>query len=278
MKKLLLAFITLIFIIIPVCMLSAEDDDYIDGDTVTKHETGDMLDGGVVDKVEKPTAVPTAVPEPTEAPKPVATEKPVPKPTLKPTPKPEPKKIVVKKASRPAPTAVPTAIPQPAKRAAEFSIVQAMAEEVAKKRNFNNYFGMMDRDRKFRLVFTLQNTGEEPSLNTGASLITSNTGIIISGAVKDLQTVLAGDKREITYEIVILGSYDGDTKLPLSLKIKSAGFEREYPLDIYVEPENPYILYAVAGGILLFLIILVIILTRRGSTKGSKKDDDFEMK
>jgi hypothetical protein len=153
-----------------------------------------------------------------------------------------------------------------------------MAEESAKKRTFENYFGLLDRDRKFRLIFTVQNTGEQPSFYSTASLISGHSSIIVAGTEKDLQTVLPADKREMTYEVVILGSYDGGAKLPLTLKVKAAGFERDYPLDIYIEPENPYILYAIAGGILILLIILIIILTRRGSGKSGKKDYDFEMK
>ncbi len=283
MKKIFLAILALIIISIPAFLFAADNEDYIDGDTVNKHETGDLLDSGSVTKVEKPTVVPvapTAVPEATEVPAtpvPAPTEKPrpaaKPTPTAKPTPKPILKKVV---KARPAP--VPTAIPQPSKRAAEFAVVQAMAEEVAKKRTFENYFGILDRDRKFRLIFTLQNTGEMPSFYTNAALISGHTSIVVAGTEKDLQTVLPTDKREMTYEIVILGSYDGQPKLPLTLKVKAAGFERDYPLDIYIEPSNPYLLYIIAGGILILLIILIIILTRRRTGGTGKKDYDFEIK
>ena len=278
MKKLFMALLAMVVISIPAFIFAADNEDYIDGDTVNKHDTGDLLDSGTVDKVEKPTVAPTAVQEPTEAPAatPVPAPTAKPRPTIKPTAKPTPKKVV---KAQPTPVPTPTAIPQPAKRAAEFAVVQAMAEEVAKKRTFENYFGLLDRDRKFRLIFTLQNTGEQPSFYTNAALISGHTSIIVAGTEKDLQTVLPADKREMTYEIVILGSYDGQPKLPLTLKVKAAGFERDYPLDIYIEPENPYVLYGIIGGILILLIILIIILTRRrtgGST--GKKDYDFEMK
>lgn len=279
MKKIFFILLTVIIISIPARLFAADDEDYIDGDTVNKHETGELLDGGLVEKVEKPTAVPTAAPAATEVPAtpvPAPTEKP--KPTPKPVIKPTPKKAV-KAQPTAVPTPVPTPVPQPAKRSAEFAVVQAMAEEVAKKRNFENYFGLLDRDRKFRLIFTIQNTGEQPSFYSTAALISGHSSIIVAGIAKDLQTVLANDKRELTYELVILGSYDGGSKLPLTLKVKAAGFERDYPLDIYIEQENPYVLYAIAGGILILLIILIIILTRRRSGGGGgKKDFDFEIK
>lgn len=278
MKKIFLSILALIIISIPAFILAADDEDYIEGDTVSKHETGELLDGGLVDKVEKPTVAPTKAPEPTEVPatpvpKPTAKPKPIIKPTVKPTPK-----KIVKAHPTAVPTPVPTAVPQPARRSAEFAVVQAIAEEAAKKRTVENYFGIFDRDRKFRIIFTLQNTGEMPSFESKAALISGHTSIIVSGAEKDLQTVLPNDKREMTYELLILGSYDGASKLPLTLKVKATGFERDYPLDIYVEPENPYVLYGIAGGILILLIILIIILTRRRSGGSGKKDYDLEIK
>ncbi|MGD0566378.1 MAG: hypothetical protein ABSA34_03495 [Candidatus Goldiibacteriota bacterium] len=290
MKRLFAAFKTLfifiILIIIPAFIWSqdaGQNEDYIDGDTVQKHDTGDMLDSGLVNKVEKPTAVPTpfptavpTAPEATEPPTAVPTAVPTKRPTPKPTPRPVIKKIVQKKQRAPEPTLVPTPIPQAPKRAAEFSVIQATADELAKPRGLSNYFGIFDRDRKFRLMFTLQNTGEMPSLYTGATLKSGNSSIIISEPVKDMQTVLPADKREINFDILIMAAYSGDPKLPLTLNIKAAGFERDYPLDIYVEPENPYTLYYIGGIILLLIIILIMILTRRRSKTG--KDDDFEIK
>jgi hypothetical protein len=279
MKKLLAFFFISSFMALPM-FIHADEDDLIQVDTVTKHDTGSMLDSGTVEKVEKPapeptrpepTAVPTPKPAPTE--RPVATEKPV----VKPTPKPAAKKV----AKKVQPTPVPTAIPAPAGRKAEFSIVSASAEELAKKRNLNNCFGLLDRERKFRMIFTVQNTGDQPSLNTSANIVSGNTSIIVSDKDrdKDLQTVPANDKRELTFEILILGSYEGDNRLPLSLKMKYNGVEKDYPLDISVEPESPVAIYAVIASVILLIIIIIILISRRGKNDSkNKKDYDFEMK
>ncbi len=280
MKKILLSFIIAVFILFPAFSMAEDesDSDFLETDQVNKHDTGSLLDSGTVDKVDKPTAVPTEVPtdEPTVAPTPKPTEKPAPKATAKPTPK-----KIVKKQPTPVPTPYPTAAPTPAGRQAEFSIVAASAEEIAKKRNFGNYFGVLDRDRKFRMIFTLQNTGEQPSFYTSASLLSGHTSIIISDKDKDkdLQTVLAGDKRELTFEILILGSYDGDARLPLTLKMKYSAMEKDFPLDISVEPESPYLLYIIIGvGLLLLILIIILIARRGGDSSRRKKDYDFEIK
>jgi|GEM_PF-1267460 nitrogen fixation-related uncharacterized protein len=277
-------FIFMFLIILPAFIWSqdaGQGDDYIDGDTVQKHDTGDMLDSGLVSKVEKPTAVPTTIPtqpeateEPTAVPTAVPTRVPTPRPApkAKPTPKP-----VIKKAAKKIPTPVPTPVPtQAAKRAAEFSVIQATADELARPRGLSNYFGLFDRNRKFKLTFVVQNTGETPSFETNATLKSGNANIIVSNPVKEMQTVLPVDKREINFDMLIMAAYDGDAKLPLSLNIKASGFERDYPLDIYVEPENPYTLYYIGGGILLLIILIILIMTRRRGKSG--KDDDFEIK
>jgi hypothetical protein len=273
-------FIFMFLIILPAFIWSQDSgqgDDYIDGDTVQKHDTGDMLDSGLVSKVEKPTAVPTAIPtqpEAAEAPTAVPTRIPTPKPAPKAKPAPKPAiKRTAKKSPTPQPTPVPT---QVAKRAAEFSVIQATADELARPRGMSNYFGLFDRNRKFKLTFVVQNTGETPSFETNATLKSGNTNIIVSNPIKEMQTVLPVDKREINFDMMIMAAYDGDAKLPLSLNIKASSFERDYPLDIYVEPENPYTLYYIGGGILLLIILIILIMTRRRGKSG--KDDDFEIK
>jgi type IV secretory pathway VirB10-like protein len=271
-----------IFIIIIPALILAQDqgDDYIDGDTVQKHDTGDMLDSGTVTKVEKPTAVPTAVPqqpEPTEAPTAVPTRIP---PTPAPTHRPEPRSKATHesrperkvKSRKPAPTPAPTQIVKPA----DFAVIQATADELAKQRSASNYFGLFDHDRKFKLSFTVQNTGEAACLNTVAVMKSGNAEIIIANPEEDLQTVLPAGKREISYDMLILSGYDGGAKLPLSLNIKGSGFDRDYPLDITVAAQSDYSLYYIGGGILLLIILLIIILTRRRGRPN--KEDDFEIK
>jgi hypothetical protein len=275
-----------VFIIIIPALVLAQDqsDDYIDGDTVQKHDTGDMLDSGAVTKVEKPTAVPTAIPEqavPTEEPtavptsippKPVPTRKPEPRAKPRPARRPERKVKSRKPAPRPAPTPVPTQIVKPA----DFAVIQATADELAKQRTAANYFGLFDHDRKFKLSFTVQNTGEAACFNTTAVMKSGNAEIIIANPEVDLQTVLPAGKMEISYDMLILAGYDGSARLPLSLNIKGAGFDRDYPLDITVAAQSDYGLYYIGGGVLLLIILLIIILTRRRS--GQKKEDDFEIK
>jgi hypothetical protein len=280
MKRSFIALILSAMLLIPVFAAADDEnssDDFIDAGTVQKHDNSNLLDSGTVEKVDKPTAVPTAVP-PAAEPTAVPTKKPVERPAPRPTPRPTPRKTV-KRAPTPVPT--PTLVPTPSGRPAEFSITSASAEELAKKRTFQNYFGILDRDRKFRMIFTVQNTGDQPSLYTGASLLSGHTSIIIADKDKDkdLQTVLAKDKRELTFEILILGSYDGDSKLPLTLKMKYNGVEKDYPLDISIEPENPFLLYGIIAGVLLLIIIIIILVSRRGGDSSRrKKDYDFEMK
>jgi nitrate reductase gamma subunit len=61
--------------------------------------------------------------------------------------------------------------------------------------------------------------------------------------------------------------------------MKYNGVEKDYPLDISVEPESPVAIYAVIASVILLIIIIIILISRRGKNDSkNKKDYDFEMK
>ncbi len=252
------------------------DDDLIESEAVEKQKNTDLLSVGEVEAIETDTPVPTS----TYTPQPTPTAKPTPKPTLKPTEKPTPKpKPTVKPTVKPTPK--PTPKPRKkhrgtSKRKAEFNIASAVMSEIAKKRTLKNYFGIFNAERKFSVTITIENSGRKSAFYTNVYLKSGHSSVIPTEPEKKLGTVLPQSKREFVFPLIILGSYDGPEKMPLSLKVQTGGLEKEFPVEVYLEPRIPDMYYA--GGMLLLIILLIILMKlRRKKPKKKKKEYDFEV-
>ncbi len=252
------------------------DNDLIESEAVEKQENTDLLSVDEVVAVETNTPVPTS----TYTPRPT----PTPKPTLKPTPKPKPTAKPTKKPTV-KPTVKPTQKPTPkprkkysgtSRRKAEFNIASAVMSEMAKKRALKNYFGIFNAERKFSLTITLENSGRKSAFYTNVYLKSGHSSVIPTEPEKKIGTVLPQSKRELVFPVLVTGSYDGPEKMPLSLKVQASGLEREFPVEVYIEPRIPDIYYA--GGVLLLIILLIILIKLiRKKPKKKKKEYDFEV-
>lgn len=237
----IILFVSAIYILSddePLNIPTAEDN-YIENGAVEKSNDQDTLEAGTVDKVEKPTPVPTEVPAP----------KPKPKPKPKPTPKP------VKK-HKPAPTPVPTPTPV---MYSDFKILNITTEAIVKERTPENIYGLLYTGERIRVQFDIQNTGGGTAYAATGELNTTHPKIVLITTKKDLQDILPGQSREVSYVIDVLNGYNGPQPLPITVKIKAQNFEKDYPLEVYVEMKNPYILYII---ILLILFIIIRIIYR----------------
>jgi hypothetical protein len=216
--------------------------------------------------------VPVVKPQPTEIPE-IPT--PRPKPTAKPYVKPTPKK------SAPRPTAVPTPVPTRAPIAFPgLEVSKAVISEIVMKRTAENFFGLLTTERKFTLNLVLENKGTSTSYYTVVTLKSGDTSLLTSDPEKNLGTVMRGSKLDIVYSLIVLGSYGGDLKLPLSVKIAANGLVKEFPVEVYIDETVPYLLY-IGAGLLILLILLLIVLALRGGKHGGQgkkgKDYDFEV-
>ncbi|MCX8093966.1 MAG: hypothetical protein N3E50_07380 [Candidatus Goldbacteria bacterium] len=239
-----------------------EESDYLQSGEVEKKDTGELIDSGLVEAKPTKTPIPTPTPEPTPKP----TPKPIPKPKPKPTPVPTPE---------PKPTPVPKII-----KPVEFpaiSITKTSILELAQKKNLSNFFGLLSPERKFNLTLQIENSGQTSAYYTVVQLKSGHPSILIAEPEKNLKTVIPGSRLDLVYNMVVLASYDGDLKLPLSLKISANGMEKEFPLDVYIDESIPYMLYTIIGFIILFLIILIIIIINASRKDTIKKGKDYDI-
>jgi len=249
-------------------------EDLLEADAVDKREDSEYFNAGTVDAIptDTPPPIPTDTPPPIPTATPKPTDKPTPKPTLKPTPKP---------TLKPKPTKKPTPKPTPKKkykkttvRYPEFNIARAEIVEIAQAKTAENLFGLFVSERKFTLTIVLENSGKRSSYYTVTNLISGHTSVIATEPEKQLGTVLPQSKRELVYPVLVLASYDGENKLPLSLKVRANGLNKEFPVEVYIGDRVPYLLYA---GLGLLLLIIIIIIARRPRKKRIKKEYDFEV-
>jgi len=263
MIKKFAAFIVTIILFLPVYVMAGlydNDDDLIQVDTVEGQSTGSLLDSTIV----KPAA--TAVPAPTA--------KPTPKPTPKPAaPKPK-KKAVYKPAPTPVPTPVPTVAALP-----DFQVASLSVDEVVINRNTANYYGMLPLltgEKKLKLTMAIENIGQGTAENTMAELRAAHPRIMITENVKNLQTILKGEKKELYYNVERVSGYDGPVNIQLTLKLNSGTVEKTFPLEVFAEPFNPMIIYAILAGIILLMIIIFLIILKSGGKKKKNKDYTLE--
>jgi hypothetical protein len=251
----------------------SEESDFITGDSVEGKDTNGLMDGSLVDAIATKTPYPTPEPEPTLAP-PVKEPTPKPQPTAIPTPKPRP----TPKKAAPRPTPVPPT-PVPTRAPAAFpglEVSKAAITETVMKRTAENFFGLLTAERKFTLSLVLENKGATGSYYTIANLKSGDTSVLTSDPEKNLGTVLPGSRLDLVYSLVVLGSYDGDLKLPLSLKVTANGLVKEFPFDAYIDESVPYLLY-IGAGLLILLILLLLLMLLRGGKKGqAKKGKDYD--
>jgi hypothetical protein len=237
-------------------------------------DTNSLLDGGLVDAIPTKTPVPTPEPEDTIAP----TKEPTPKPEptavpTKPRPKPTPKKA----APTPRPTPVPPT-PVPTRAPLSFpglEITRATIAEIAMKRDLDNYFGLFITERKFTVTVSFANKGATAAYYTTVSLKSGDTSVLTNEPDKNLGTVMPGSSQDLVYPLVVLGSYDGDLKLPLALKITANGMSKDYPIEVYIDEAVPYLLY-IGAGLLILLILLMLLMLLRGKKGQSKKGKDYD--
>jgi len=252
MKKVWLMVVILLFISVAYILADDEplniptaEDNYIENGSVEKSNDQDTLEAGTVEKVEKPTAEPTVA------------QKPKPKPKPKPTPKP------VKKY-KPSPKPVPTPTPAPVV-SPDFKVANITTESLVKDKTTENLYGLIYTGERIRVQFDLQNTGGS-AYGATAELTTNHPKIVMINAKKDLQDMAQGQSKEVSFVLDVLNGYNGPQPLPVSLKVKSQNFEKDYPLEIYVEMKNPYILY----GIIFFILIIIITIISRLASGGKK--------
>lgn len=241
-----------------------EESDYLQSGEVEKKDTGELLDTGLVEA--KPTKTPTPTPEPT--PEPTPKPKPTPKSTHKPKPTPVP-------TPKPIPTPIPTTIKPESFPA--ITITKTSILELAQKKNLSNFFGLLSPERKFNLTIQIENAGPSSAFYTTAKLKSGHPSILIAEPEKDLKTILPGNRLELVYNMVVLASYDGDLKLPLSLKISANNIEKEFPLEVYIDEAIPYMLYLIIGLIILFIIILIILIIKSTKKGTIKKGKDYDI-
>jgi hypothetical protein len=270
----------------------SESGDYLTSDSVEGKDSNKMLEGDAVqgiptkvpaaeptagDLIEPdvvPTRAPVVKPEPTEVPtaRPMPTEKPV----EKPTPKPTPRKITHQHISHAVPTPVPTraAVAFPG-----LEVTRASISEIVMKRTAENFFGLLATERKFTLNLVLENKGASTAYYTVVDLKSGDTSILTNDPEKNIGTVMPASRQDVVYSLVVLGSYSGDLKLPLSVKVTANALVKEYPIDVSIEESVPYLLY-IGAGLLILLILLLIIIAIRGGKKGpgkQGKDYDFNV-
>jgi len=239
-----------------------EENDYLQSGEVEKKDTGELLDTGLVEAKPTKTPIPTPTPEPT------------PEPTPKPTPK-----------AKPKPTPVPTPIPKPTPitktiKPVQFpaiSIIKTSILELAQKKNLSNFFGLLSPERKFNLTLQIENAGPTSAYYTTAQLKSGHPSILIAEPDKNLKTILPGSRFDLVYNMVVLASYDGDLKLPLTLKISANGMEKEFPVEVYIDEAIPYMLYSVIVLIIIFIIILILIIIRASRKDTIKKGKDYDI-
>ncbi|HRU38853.1 MAG TPA: hypothetical protein P5511_03170 [Candidatus Goldiibacteriota bacterium] len=255
----------------------SDSDEFLTSDAVESKDTSGLIEGDVVDALPTKTPKPAPTLEPVEELEPEPVPTPRPKPTAVPTPKPRP--TVKRAAPTPVPTPVPTAVP--ARPQAVFPgilISKSSIDEIALKKSADNLFGLLATERKFKLTLTLENKGATTSYYTVATLKSGHTSVLMPESEKNIGTVLPGTSLELVYPVIVLASYDGDVKLPLSLKVTANGLSKEFPVDVYIDEAENYLLYLVAGLIILLLLILIIMLLRgKKETPKKGKDYDFNM-
>lgn len=235
-----------------------EESDYLQSGEVEKKDTGELLDSGLVEAKPTKTPIPTPTPEPTPKP----TPKPEPKPTRAPTPKPTP--VTVTKIIKPA------AFPA-------ISITKTSILELAQKKNLSNFFGLLSPERKFTLTLQIENAGPATAYYTSTYLKSGHPSILIAEPEKDLKTVLRGSRLDLVYNMIVLASYDGDLKLPLTLKISANSMEKEFPVDVYIDESVPYMLYSIIILIIIFIIILIIIIIKVSRRDTIRKGKDYDI-
>lgn len=236
--KIIVKIFSFIFIIFLICnYLFSESDDLIQVAPVEEQEDTTLLDSGIV----TPHPTKTFTPRPTSTPLPTS------------TPKPVIKKTIIK--------VEPTPVPQPTTvKILDFKISNIRVNEIAKPKNINNLYGLLETEKKLNLVLVLENSGNAVAFYTIATLKSKNPRILLYEPEKNLQTVLPNDKRELVFTFDIIQGYDGPPQLPLFLNVKSVNYEKELPIELYVELPNPGLNLIIMGSILLLLIIIIIIL------------------
>ncbi len=249
MKKnflVLLAVVILMGFSVPI--FCAEADDYISAGAVKKAETKDILEAGTVKKISiviveaTGTFTPGVVATATQ----VAAVKPVIKPKTKP-------RVI------PTPTVTAMALP-------DFNIAEVTTEEVVKEKNSDNWFGLTDmlfsvKKLNVRVLMANKILGGAAS-NVTAELLSTDAGIKITNGKKDLQNILPGDTREMSFVIDITKEYKGPAKLPLMIKIKADTFDYDYTLDVQVKKQN-WTLFIITGLLSLIVILLVVIAIKK---------------
>jgi len=258
MKKVILFMFFLIVSILFNNFLFSQNDELIEVAPVEEQKDTELLDTGVVKA--HPTKTPTPLPTSTFTPVPTSTPKQV-------------KKIVKKVVVEPTPIPQPTPV-----QILDFKINNIKINELAKPKNVNNLFGLLEMEKKINLVLTLENSGNAVAFYTLATLKSKNPRILLYEPEKNLQTVLPNDKRELVFVFDIITGYDGGPQLPLILNVKAANFEKDLPVDVYVELPNPVLNLSIVGGILLLLIIIIILIAKIVGGKSKPKKYDFDMK
>lgn len=239
--------------------------DYLQSGNVDKKDTGEMLDAGTVTAKATKTPVPVVAPTTPPAPEPTA------EPTARPTPRPKP---IIKKITH----RVVQPTPEPVRAQAQFpdiAISKAVILEVEGKKTAANFYGLLSMDRKYSLTLSMENKGTSTAMYTTAVLTSGHTSVLVSDPEKNLGTVMPGAKLDLVFPVVVLVSYDGDLKLPLTLKITANGIAKDFPVEAYIEEAVPYLLY-IGAGLLILLIILMLILIFRNKKGGSKKGKDYD--
>lgn len=239
-----------------------EESDYLQSGEIEKKDTGELIDSGLVEAKPTKTSVPTPTTEPTTKPTPKPTPKP--KPTPIPTPIPKPTPVTVTKIIQPA---VFPAI----------SITKTSILELAQKKNLSNFFGLLSPERKFTLTLQIENAGPYTAYYTRAQLKSGHPSILIAEPEKELKTVLTGSRLDLVYNMIVLASYDGDLKLPLTMKISANGMEKEFPVEVYIDESIPYMLYFTIILVIIFIIILILIIIKAGRRDTIKKGKDYDI-
>jgi hypothetical protein len=250
----------------------SEEGDFITSDSVEGKDTSGLLDGSLVDGIPTKTPYPTPEPEDTIAPPPPPVEPtPKPKPTAVPTakPRPTPKKVAPRPTPVPVPTRPPVGFPG-------LEVSKAVISEIVMKRSAENFFGLLTAERKFNLSLVLENKGGTASYYTVVNLKSGDTSVLTNEPEKNLGTVLPGSRNDLVYSLIVLGSYDGDLKLPLSLKITANGLSKEFPFEVYIDESVPYLLFIGAGLLILLILLLLIMLLRGGKRGQPKKGKDYD--
>lgn len=243
--------------------------DFLQSGSVQKQDNSEMLESGEV--TAKPTKTPVPAAVPTEIPAEIPTAAPA--PTEVPTPKPAPRPV-----HRPKPVKHTEYKPEPVRAQPQFpdiAVSKAAILEIVGKKTAANLFGLLSTDRNFTLTVSITNKGTTTGMYTTATLVSGHASVLTSQPEKNLGSILPGSSQDLVYPVVVLASYDGDLKLPLTLKMTANGIEKDYPVDVYIDESVPYLLY-IGAGLLIFLIILMLILLFRGKKGAAKKGKDYD--